>query len=168
MPGRIVIISDLHLGRPRCAASSAAALRPLWDGASHLIVNGDAAEIHHPRHWPRAAREMLSLFDLCEADGVELTLLSGNHDPYITDLRHLHLADGLVFVTHGDVLHPAIAPWSPAAARMRQAHEAALAAMPPEARGELEARLSISQHASFTEWEELAIKSSGAPILPVA
>jgi UDP-2,3-diacylglucosamine pyrophosphatase LpxH len=151
-----LIISDTHLGRPRWSARSAEALRPLWHGVQHLVLNGDLAEVHHPAHWTRAAREVMRLFDLCEEDGVALTLLSGNHDPFITDLRHLHLADGRVFVTHGDALHPAVAPWSPAAAQMREAHEAALAALPPAARGTLEARLGAAQLAAHAEWEALA------------
>jgi predicted phosphodiesterase len=163
MPGRTLIISDTHLGRPHGAARSAEALRPLWQGCTHLIVNGDVAEIHHPRHWTEAAQHTLRLHDLCEQDGVALTLLSGNHDPYITDLRHLHLAGGTVFVTHGDVLHPAVAPWSPRAGRMREAHEEALAAHAPEDRHRLEARLNATKHAAHVEWTELvheAAKSS--------
>ena len=93
---------------------SAVALRPLWAGASNLIINGDVAEVHHPEHWADAATQLLQLLDLCEKDGVALTLLSGNHDPFIGEVRHLHLANHQVFVTHGDALHPAIAPWSPA------------------------------------------------------
>lgn len=168
MPERIVILSDLHLGRPHCAASNAEALRPLWQGADHLIINGDVAEIHHPRHWTIAARETMRLFDFCERDGVELTLLSGNHDPFISDIRHLSIARGHVFVTHGDVLHPAVAPWSPASGRIRQANEAALAALPAESRGHLEARLSASQHASWMEWatvERLADEAAHSTVV---
>jgi predicted phosphodiesterase len=156
MNGRILILSDTHLGRSRWCARSAEALRPLWEGCDHLVINGDVAEVHHPTHWGRAARAVMRLFDLCESDGVHVTLLSGNHDPYITDLRHLHLAGGQVFVTHGDVLHPAVAPWSPAAARMRTAHEAALAAIDEPSRDQLESRLSASQLAAHAEWEQLA------------
>jgi predicted phosphodiesterase len=155
MSDRTVIVSDLHLGRAHGAARSAQALRPLWQGAERFIVNGDAAEVHHPKHRAKAAAEILCMFDLCERDGVELTLLSGNHDPYITVLRHLHLAGGQVFITHGDVMHPAIAPWSPASARLRAAHEAAIAALAPEDRETLEARLAAAQHAGFAEWQNL-------------
>jgi predicted phosphodiesterase len=154
--GRTVILSDLHLGRPRVGALSADALRPLWRGAAHLILNGDTAEVHHPSHWSVAARQTVRLFELSEQDGCELTLLSGNHDPFISDVRHLLLADGRVFVTHGDVLHPAIAPWSPAAGRLRRAHDDALRALPPESRGELAARLTACQHASYAEWRDAA------------
>jgi predicted phosphodiesterase len=152
---RTVILSDTHLGRPRGVARSAEALRPLWRGAEHLVINGDVAEIHHPLHRPAAAREVLRMAEMCEEDGVALTLLSGNHDPYITDHRHLHLAGDAVFVTHGDVLHPAIAPWSPAAARLRVAHEEALESIHPDRRDELDARLAAAQHASHAEWEQL-------------
>ncbi len=164
MAGRIVILSDTHLGRPSCAALSAAALRPLWRGASHLIVNGDLAEVHHPQHWPQAAQQTMHLLDLCEQDSVALTLLSGTHDPFISEVRHLHLADGQVFVTHGDALHPAIAPWSPAAGRMRKAHEEALAAIEPESRDHLESRLKASQHASHAQWIQLQEEASHSTV----
>ncbi len=155
MSQRTLILSDTHLGRPRCAAVSADALRPLWAKCTHLILNGDVAEVHHPTHWSQAARQTLHLFDLCENDGVHLTLLSGNHDPFISDLRHLHLAHEEVFVTHGDVMHPAVAPWSPRAGRMRERYEQAMAALPPDQRDRLEAMLSVSQAASHAEWDQL-------------
>jgi predicted phosphodiesterase len=136
------------------------ALQPLWQGATHLILNGDVAEIHHPRHRARAARQTLELFDLCDRDGVELILLSGNHDPYLSDQRHLYLADGNVFVTHGDAMHPAIAPWSPAAARMRRAYDRGMAALEHEDRDRLEARLDVAQHASHIEWAQLDEEAS--------
>jgi UDP-2,3-diacylglucosamine pyrophosphatase LpxH len=165
VPERIIILSDLHLGRAHNAAVSAEALRPLWRGASHLVINGDTAEVHHPRNWARAARQTIQLFDLCEADGVQLTLLSGNHDPFVSDIRHLHLAGGEVFVTHGDVLHPAIAPWSPAAARMREVHDAALDAIEPESHSLLEARLKAAQHASHAEWTDLEREAGRSSVL---
>jgi len=153
--GSTLILSDLHLGRRHRGACTAQGLRPLWQGFDQLVLNGDIAEIHHPEHWSAAAREVLSLHDACEQDGVDLVLLSGNHDPFISDRRSLLLADGDVFITHGDVLHPAVAPWSPAAARMRRAHDEALATVPTDDRGSLESRLSVSQHASFAEWREI-------------
>lgn len=164
MDGRIVILSDTHLGRPHAAARSADALRPLWRGAAHLIINGDVAEMHHPKRLSHAARQTMRLFELCEEDGVQLTLLSGNHDPYLTDLRHLHLAAGDVFVTHGDVLHKAVAPWSPAAGRMRQVHEQALASLAGEHRDDLELRLAASQHASIAEWEQMEREAARSSI----
>ncbi|MBT8486625.1 MAG: metallophosphoesterase family protein [Phycisphaerae bacterium] len=163
-----LILSDLHLGRPHGSAGHADALRPLWAGVDRLIINGDTAEVHHPRHRRAAADETLRLCELCEQDGVELTLLSGNHDPFLSDLRHLQLAGGAVFVTHGDVLHPAIAPWSPAAGRIRLRREAALASMGAEPRDRLAALLEVSQHAAFAEWadlERLESEAAGSSVL---
>lgn len=154
MQDRIVILSDTHMGRPDSVVRSPQMLRPLWRGASAVVVNGDVAEIHDPRYRVAAAQQVLQLHDLCEQDGVELTMLSGNHDPYISDTRHLLLADGTVFVTHGDALHPTIAPWSPSAARVRRAHDLALASLTPEDRGTLASRLSVCQHAAHEHWSE--------------
>lgn len=155
MNGRIAIISDTHLGRPYGAALGAAALRPLWSGTDHIVINGDVAEVHHPRHWSAAARQTLQLYDLCEEDDVQLTLLSGNHDPFISDIRHLHIADEQIFITHGDALHPAVAPWSPAAGRIRAAYDEALSQLRPENRTALEHRLGAAQHAAHREWDEM-------------
>ena len=160
----IVILSDTHLGRKHCAAISADALRPLWQDASHIVINGDVAEVHHREHWGEAARQTMQLFDLCDADGVGLTLLSGNHDPYLSDIRHLHLANREVLVTHGDVMHPAVAPWSPASGRILQAHQRAIASLNPEQRDHLESVLSASQYASHEEWNQLEQEASHASI----
>lgn len=94
----------------------------------------------------------MRLYELCEQDGVGLTLLSGNHDAYLSDVRHLSLAQGKVFVTHGDVLHPAIAPWSPNAPTLRRAYEHAYERLEPETRNHLINRLQAAQHAGFAEW----------------
>ncbi len=154
MSGRLVILSDTHLGLPKRSVASPEMLRPIWQGATRLILNGDTADVHHPRHRSTAARQMLRLLDLCEADGVAVTVLSGNHDPYLSDVRHLSLAGGSVFVTHGDALHPSIAPWCAGAGRIRRAHDRAWAALDPEARGDLVHRLRVSQHAALAEWTE--------------
>ena len=165
MAGHIVIISDTHLGRPKCAALSALALRPIWKDATRLIINGDIAEIHHPKHADAAGEQVIKLFEYCERDGVILTLLSGNHDPYISDLRHVHIAEGNIFVTHGDVLHPAIAPWSPRTPRIRIAYEKAISAVDPEDRDHLISRLSVSRYASAQECQALANAASQSSIM---
>ena len=154
MGQRIVIISDTHMGRAGALAGSPDMLRPLWQGASGLVVNGDVAEIHDPRYRVRSAQQVLRLYDLCEQDGVDLTLLSGNHDPYLSDIRHLTLMGGAVFVTHGDSLHPAIAPWCPSAALVRKAHDRAMSRLEPETRDGLHARLSVTQNAAQEHWTE--------------
>jgi len=152
MSGHALIISDLHLGRPGRRSPTAEALRPLWQDADELIVNGDVAEVHHPHYRGVAAREVLRLADLCHEDGVRITVISGNHDAYLTDRRHLLLADGRIIVTHGDSLHPQIVPWSPDAHRLESAYRAAMQHVDDPAAPTLEDILAASQHAAHHEW----------------
>jgi predicted phosphodiesterase len=149
---RTLIISDTHLGRPHGSAGTAAQLAPLWEGCGRLVINGDLAEVHHPQHAMHAVREVLALQDLCDDAGVELTIISGNHDPLLSDTRHLELAGGQVLVTHGDVLHAELTPWSPSAARLRTAYKAALLALGDDP--SLADRLAAAQHAAHCQWLE--------------
>jgi len=109
---RIVILSDTHLGKTHGGARSAKMLRPLIEGADHLIINGDVAEGVYPHLRQAAAEQVAALREVCDRQGVRLTLLAGNHDPLISPLRELDLAGGLVHVRHGDRIHPAISPWA--------------------------------------------------------
>ncbi len=154
---RIVIISDTHLGRPGHGAGSAASLRPLWQDADELIINGDAAELADPVQRGAAARAILNLQDLTEADGVRLTLLAGNHDPLINDRRFLRLSQGSILLTHGDLLHPAISPWTEHAHDLRRLQADALAALrrhdPAADPNSPAARAAIAAHAASVEWD---------------
>jgi predicted phosphodiesterase len=160
---RIIIISDTHLGTR--GAPTPEALRPLWAGADELIVNGDLAQLHDPACRTVAARQVMRLQDLCEADGVTLTVLSGNHDPQLTDVRHLVLRDGLIFITHGDVLHPAISPWNGTDTPLHALNEEALAALDRPQRSALPGQLAAAQHAAHLNWDEPA-DAEGRPGLP--
>ena len=146
MSNRILIISDTHLGGADGAATSPETLRPLWQKVSRLVINGDVAEIHHPQACEEAARQTLRLNHLCEQDGVALTLLSGNHDVYLTDVRHLQLAGGQVLVTHGDALHPGTSPWGAIAKETKRGFVNAISRVERKNRDKLAARLNALQH----------------------
>jgi len=154
MPSRLVILSDLHLGRPGRGAIGPDAVRPLWQGADELVINGDLAELADPQVRGEAARQVLRLQELCDADGVRLCVLAGNHDPFITDRRYLRLCGGEVFVTHGDILHPAISPWTGHARRLAELHAGALAALTGGPCSGLDDRLAAAAHAAQAEWDE--------------
>jgi UDP-2,3-diacylglucosamine pyrophosphatase LpxH len=156
MKRRTVILSDTHLAGNGQGAGSADALRPLWQGADELIMNGDIAELSHPTLRADAAREVIRIQDLCEADGVRLTFLSGNHDPMLTDRRFLRLCSGEVFVTHGDMLHPAISPWTSYAKQLRELHEDALKQLDLMDRAQLDQQAMAAAHASNLKWDHLA------------
>lgn len=155
MAERTVILSDLHLGR--AGAPAVAQLRPLWQGCSHLIINGDLAEVHHPRYRGPAAREVIELYRLCEEDDVRVVLISGNHDAFITDRRHLLLHDNTVLLLHGDALHPGIAPWCASTAHLEKVYHQAMARYRKvtESMTPMERVLTASQHAAFKEWDEV-------------
>jgi len=142
-------------------ARSAEALRPLWQGATELIINGDVAELSDAKWRGPAARQVLRLEELCEEDGVRLTFLSGNHDPLITDRRYLRLGGREIFVTHGDMLHPAISPWVSNAAELRALHDDALASLGAAAMHRsspdqsLEDQALAVQHASNMKWDHM-------------
>jgi predicted phosphodiesterase len=156
MHRRTVILSDTHLAGNGQGAGSADALRPLWAGADELIMNGDIAELSHPTQRAGAAREVMRIQDLCEEDGVRLTFLSGNHDPMITDRRFLRLCSGEVFVTHGDMLHPAISPWTSYAKQLRELHRDALSQLDLMDRAQLDQQAMAAAHASNLKWDQLA------------
>lgn len=156
MHRRTVILSDTHLAADGQGAGSADALRPLWQGADELVMNGDTAELSHPTQRADAARQILRLQDLCEEDGVRLTFLSGNHDPLITDRRFLRLCSGEVFLTHGDMLHPAISPWTSYAKQLRELHDDALSQLELIDRAQLDQQAMAAAHASHIKWDHLA------------
>ncbi|MEE2972781.1 MAG: metallophosphoesterase [Planctomycetota bacterium] len=148
----VLVLSDLHLGRTGMVERGAE-LTSLVEGASMLVVNGDVAELHVERWAEDAARELDRLRSLCRASGTRLVLLAGNHDPDLTDLRHLILAGGELLITHGDAVHEALAPWSDAAAVIRDRHREVLAAAPAERRHDLDTLFEACREAALAECE---------------
>ncbi len=162
---RTMILSDLHLGRPG-GAEEAARLLPLVAGCERLIVNGDCAELHHARYRGKAELELDRLREMCAARAVRLDLIAGNHDPFVSEVRSLRLADGAIYLTHGDAMHPAIAPWSPHAAAMRAAFERVLAQDGSAERGATEETLfAAAREAAIAEWQSLG---DGAHVSTIA
>lgn len=155
MRDRIVILSDLHLGKHPHRVT-ARMLRGVWRPGEHLVVNGDVAELHDPRYASAASEEVLALQGLCEAEGVSLTLIAGNHDPSIAPRRHLFLGGGEVLVTHGDAVHPDIAPWCHTAPIYRAAYAGAIDSLPHERREQLESRLWAATRAAELKWQRIA------------
>ena len=79
--------------------------------------------------------------------GIGTTFLTGNHDAEISDHHHLDLADGKIFLTHGDVFYPTISPWGRTAARFTRELEEIAAAFDEDPAGNLEAHLERTRRA---------------------
>jgi len=163
---RTIILSDTHLGRAKGTSLSPQTLRPLWAGASHLVINGDVGDESDPRRRAQAARIVRQLNDLCDADGVRLTLLSGRDDPLLADLRMLQLADGAVLVTHGDALHPTSSPWSTHAQELRRCKEQALTMLAERAGRRTIDRLAAARQGEGEEWlEDLKVSAPATGVV---
>ena len=147
---RTLILSDLHLGRPG-GAGRADAFEPLLADFDRVIVNGDIAELHHVAYRDDAELELARFRDICVTRGIKLDLIAGNHDPYVSDVRSIALAEGAIYITHGDAFHPAVAPWSPQASTMRAAFDQAIASAPREL-AEDAARFLAAREAAIAEW----------------
>jgi UDP-2,3-diacylglucosamine pyrophosphatase LpxH len=157
MPHQTLIISDTHLGKP--GSATADALRPIWQGVDELVINGDTAEVQVPWLRGAAVRELDYLEQLTRQDGVRLTLISGNHDAYLTDRRCLQLAQGKILIMHGDALHPAVAPWTRFAKTLAKRTERELASADAD---DLATRLDITQHVGHSEFlREYVLSSLG-------
>ncbi|HYD83325.1 MAG TPA: hypothetical protein VEA63_04720, partial [Opitutus sp.] len=77
------------------------------------------------------------------------TCLTGNHDPDFSAHHHLELANGGVFLTHGDILFEDIVPWSQDARLARDLVAAELAKLSPAERHDVASRLSAYRRAAF-------------------
>ena len=155
MPHKTLIISDTHLGKP--GAATAEVLRPIWQGFDEMVINGDVAEVQVPWLRGAAVRELDRLEQLTEQDGVKLTLLSGNHDAYLTDKRCLQLAMGNILVMHGDALHPAVAPWTRSSRSLQERTESEIN---KAEKNDLATRLDIAQHVGHSEFLREYVQSS--------
>jgi UDP-2,3-diacylglucosamine pyrophosphatase LpxH len=104
----IRILSDLHLYEPQSRVLGPHALEPLFEGVSALVLNGDSCDTQHGRG-PAAVQDMLNAFRQALP---RLVVITGNHDPDISDVHEMSLADGEVWITHGDVVFDDLVPWS--------------------------------------------------------
>ena len=129
----IRILSDLHFGDHASRVTHLVQIRPLLDSVAHLVLNGDTLDTR-PGPLSRHTAECRAVVaDFFPHSVAQTTFLTGNHDPDLSPLHHLDLADGAVFVTHGDIFFDDIVPWSNDAALIRQRLAAERCAFTPDA-----------------------------------
>jgi len=109
--GSTRVLSDLHLGHKLTRISDVRALRPLFDGFSTVIFNGDTWQQLAGVLRPEAARQLDELRAVCADAGARPVFLPGNHDPGWPGDGWVELGGGRIVATHGDALLPAGSPW---------------------------------------------------------
>lgn len=109
---RVVVLSDLHLGHAATQVDEVKYLEPLLEGADEVIFNGDTCEQMYSAWREKGRMQLEELKNLCGKLEAEARFLSGNHDPDVEGAGWLDLRGGQIFVTHGDMILPDIAPWS--------------------------------------------------------
>lgn len=141
------IFSDLHYGDRASSLHSLAALTPLCEGATQIVLNGDTLDTRpslDPGLNAALREDVRQYFGRHSASAIFLT---GNHDPDISEQHHLDPGPS-VLVTHGDVLFNDLVPWSQDAALAGRLVAAELAALPPTSHGRLDARLGAYRRAA--------------------
>src|SRR5471032_1537363 len=145
----IRILSDLHFGHPASIVERPEQLVPLFRYAKTVIFNGDTVELRYLRGRRIGMRNSALMREACEAAGARPVFINGNHDPMLSDLSHVDLADGAVLVTHGDLLFHDISPWSHDADIIGQAHTRELADLGEDSFLDFEKRLKASKRAAL-------------------
>jgi predicted phosphodiesterase len=137
------IFSDIHFGDPASHVRRFAQLRPLVDGVDTLVLNGDTMDTRpsrRPEYTAACRAEVAAFTGSC---GAAVTLLTGNHDPDISTQHTLDLANGRIFVTHGDILFDNIVPWGRDASEIARRIAAEFSPLAPQEREVLATRFAI-------------------------
>lgn len=128
MPKKIRIVSDLHIGHRASCLDDPSQLRPLSEGVDQVIFNGDTLELKY-KDSPGSIDIVSELHSKLEEElnswSAESVLITGNHDPGISDTHHLTLFDGRILVTHGDGLFKNVTPWSSNIKNLKQVSQEA-------------------------------------------
>jgi predicted phosphodiesterase len=144
-----LILSDLHLGHRASLIRDPEQLAPVFREANTIILNGDTAELRHQIDRPVGRMLAATLARVCHSSGAKAIFINGNHDPVISHIDHLDLAEGQMLVTHGDILFLGIAPWSRQAYAYRKVHLRALDQLGPDALLNFEKRLLATKRTSL-------------------
>jgi precorrin-6B methylase 1 len=142
----IRIFSDLHYGDGTSWLRSLWSLRPLLDGADTVIINGDAVDSQSGDEGPGLLSEVQAFFTAHVPNPVFIT---GNHDPDISGIHELSLADNSIWITHGDVLFSDIAPWGTLVEEHRRRLARLGAHLSAAERATIETRLKLHRLACF-------------------
>jgi predicted phosphodiesterase len=133
----IRIFSDLHYGDRASAWIALKSLRPLFDGADEIVLNGDTVDTRPSPTPETSALSVEAVRRFFSHDSPAVTWLTGNHDPDISEHHLLELAQRDILVTHGDILFESLVPWGRDARVLERRIQAELSVLPLGQRQEL-------------------------------
>jgi predicted phosphodiesterase len=128
----VVVVSDLHLAHPASHLREPSGFLPLAEGACTVVFNGDTMEHNSVIRRQQAIEFARELAEAIILRGARPIFLAGNHDCRISSAPALALLSRGAFITHGDALHPLLAPWSKEAGSLRRERERLVGAGLPE------------------------------------
>lgn len=137
------VLSDLHLFDADSRVRRPEQLTPLFHGVDHLVLNGDTCDTERDLP-PEELRRLLAFF---RAAAPQVTILTGNHDPAISEQHELLLADEQIWITHGDVLFAEATPWSTLRDELARRIDRGLADYPEADRHRVATRLRVHRAA---------------------
>ncbi|HEY8991397.1 MAG TPA: metallophosphoesterase, partial [Luteolibacter sp.] len=137
----IRIFSDLHYRDSESRLQSLDTFLPLLAGADQVVLNGDTLDTQPPA----PADHLVEVRAFFARHAGPVTFLTGNHDPDVSDRAELSLADGRVWITHGDVLFDDIAPWSSQRAEMARRIATLSRDLSADEHGRIETRLRLNR-----------------------
>jgi predicted phosphodiesterase len=120
---KTLILSDIHFCRSRSPNKSAKAFYNLLNGFDALVLNGDTTEDHSLLTIESSKEQTDALISFASKEGIQTSLICGNHDPVTSDIDHVWFCDKSVLVFHGHAAFPGIAPWNWRSKYMRKSRE---------------------------------------------
>ncbi|HYF47830.1 MAG TPA: metallophosphoesterase [Planctomycetota bacterium] len=111
----VLILSDLHLGSPASRAEPMLTdIRHLARKARRVILNGDTLDrLEAPNAHARAAELIRQAREACCPCDTDVEILSGNHDPAISERHWVYLPESQSLVFHGDCVADCTHPYKP-------------------------------------------------------
>lgn len=112
---KVLILSDLHLGtRISRSTELLADIRRLAKKYDRVILNGDTLDrLETPECEPDSQRYIREAEDACQSRTGLPEILTGNHDPVISNTEYLYLPQSATLVFHGDCVADCTHPCKP-------------------------------------------------------
>ncbi len=144
----IVILSDLHVAHPASLVRKPEQIAELIPRNGVVVFNGDSVEMRSQLDRDLGTANRDALRSLATKRGTQAIFLTGNHDPYVSNIHHLELRKGAILITHGDILFHSVSPWSHESKFIGEEHDRLLAAIPKARHSHFETRLLAAKTAS--------------------